>query len=216
MNIGDRVYVRWYGKVVEGKLLDGELLGMKPVQISLDGRKVVALFTPQHVYEKAADVMAVSPTVNVSIQRVIPSTEKPSGNFFQQQYLQAKERLEEFKRDNWDAEKNHLRIDKLDEYYELWKAYAHDLYINYPKHPFVPEWNGWDNGIQQSVGETMNKAIKELKGIFATEADSDYHPEANAYNGGPKPEAYRQATPSAPKPCKPAKKITVTQLSLFD
>lgn len=133
MNIGDTVYVRWYGKVVEGKLLEGEYLGMKQVQIPLDGRKVVALFTPQHVYQDAADAIAVSPTVETPIQRVILSTEYPRSDFFQKEYLQAKESisdvmpaddremLEKFKRDNWDTERGHLRIDKLDEFYQLWR-----------------------------------------------------------------------------------------------
>lgn len=31
------------------------------------------------------------------------------------------QRVENFKRDNWDHECNHLRIDKLDEFYKLWR-----------------------------------------------------------------------------------------------
>lgn len=110
------VYVRWYGKVLEGELLDGEMSGMKQVRIPLDGHHPVALFTPQHVYARQEDVPGKFP---VKIPDVSPNSPKISNV----DVLPAidREQIEAFKRDNWDHQHNHLRTDKLDEFYQLWR-----------------------------------------------------------------------------------------------
>ena len=112
------VYVRWYGKVLEGELLDGDQMGMKQVRIPLDGRHPVALFTPGHVYDTRSH-----PDLMESDQRPARKetleTRRPSPS----DVLPANDRqmLEAFKRDHWDHEHNHLRIDALDEFYRLWR-----------------------------------------------------------------------------------------------
>lgn len=122
------VYVRWYGKVLEGELLDGEVMGMKQVRIPLDGHHPIALFTPDHVYETTGDMLAAEnlskdqqeliETSNNEIKEALLNT-KP------EDYLPADDRqsIEAFKQANWDHERNHLRIDKLDEFYWLWRMY---------------------------------------------------------------------------------------------
>lgn len=112
------VYVRWYGKVMKGELLDGETMGMCQVRIPLDGHHPIALFTPGHVYQTAdhPDLREFDPravkkeTFEVKIST--PSDIMPADD---------RQMIEAFKRENWDTERNHLRIDKLDEFYKLWR-----------------------------------------------------------------------------------------------
>ena len=203
MNVGDIVYVRWYGKVVEGKLLEGEYLGMKLVQIPLDGRKPIALFTPQHVYEDAVDAIAVIPTLETPIQRVILSTDTPSGDFFHQQFVQAKEAisdvmpaddremLEKFKRENWDAERGHLYIDKLDEFYQLWRMVMKPF--GYVEKPILV------------VPEITESDIEKIAEEFANYDGKLIYVE-------PEPVSQNDTPLNKPKKSNP----TVTQLSLFD
>ena len=123
MNVCDTVYVRWYGSVVEGKLLDGEYLGMKQVQIPLDGRKPTALFTSNHIYQTAAEAAAKEvysyPQSFPTPETII--TKEPSTRLSDVMPADDREMLEKFKRENWDTERGHLRIDKLDEFYQLWR-----------------------------------------------------------------------------------------------
>lgn len=115
------VYVRWYGKVLEGELLDGESMGMKQVRIPLDGHHPVALFTPGHVYDTVEKMQEVAKEVYSYPKEfpklgdiIHPDLPMP---YPADDYL----KLEMFKRDNWDHEHNHLRTDKLDEFYSLWR-----------------------------------------------------------------------------------------------
>ena len=113
------VYVRWYGNVVQGELLDGECMGMKQVRIPLDGHNPVALFTPGHVYDSPEQIAEKS---SINPQKSAEISPKPV-MFSPKDVLPADDRetIEAFKRDNWDHEHNHLRIDKLDEFYKLWR-----------------------------------------------------------------------------------------------
>lgn len=114
-----KVYVKWYGRVLEGELLDGDYLGMKQVVIPLDGHKPIAMFAPEHVYD-SPDQIAES-TSMISTKAAEIST-KPE-IVYDSDVLPADDRqmIEAFKRENWDTERNHLRIDKLDEFYQLWR-----------------------------------------------------------------------------------------------
>lgn len=117
-----QVYVRWYGNILQGELLDGEYLGMKQVRIPLDGHHPVALFTSDHVYESAEQIAENVPklTENVPKVEMIHLSEVA---YWGTDVLSADDRetIEAFKRDNWDQEHNHLRIDKLDEFYQFWR-----------------------------------------------------------------------------------------------
>ena len=120
------VYVRWYGNVVQGELLDGEYLGMKQVRIPLDGHHPVALFTPGHVYdspEQITEESSINFQKSAEISKKAPNTAKEEPKISPKDVLLADDRetIEAFKRDNWDHEHNHLRIDKLDEFYKLWR-----------------------------------------------------------------------------------------------
>lgn len=123
------VFVRWYGKVLEGDMLDGEWMGMKQVRIPLDGHYPVALFTPQHVYESAdhPDLIAFD-TRTARLTEVAYWKETEQKSFEVKvspplDILPSHDRkvLELYKTSNWDHERNHLRVDKLDEFYRLWR-----------------------------------------------------------------------------------------------
>ena len=187
MNVGDTVFVRWYGSVIEGKLLDGEYLGMKQVQILLDGRKVIALFTSNHIYQTAAEAMAVSPTVETPIQRIIPSTETPSGDFLYKQ-------IQEFKDSHWDHEHNHLQVEALDEFYDIWKASSKPVL-------FIPKQTSAD--IDKLAEEFANYDGK----IYVADAEPTILLESNK-----EPVSQNDTSSEKPKKSNP----TVTQLSLFD
>ena len=116
------VYVRWYREVLEGELLDGEYLGMKQVAIPLDGHKPTALFAPGHVYNTLAEALA-------GHEELTPAEAKNKSFEItaesQHDVLPADDRqsIEAFKKANWDPERNHIRIDKLEEFYQLWRMY---------------------------------------------------------------------------------------------
>ena len=120
------VYVRWYGNVVQGELLDGECMGMNQVRIPLDGHHPIALFTSDHVYESPEQVTEKS-SINfpksAEISKKAPIIVKEELIISSKDILSADDReiIEAFKRDNWDHERNHLRIDKLNEFYKLWR-----------------------------------------------------------------------------------------------
>lgn len=115
------VYVRWYGKILEGELLEGDHLGMKQVRIPLDGHHPVALFMPGHVYETEEQANTTVPNGT----EVVPNCSQTIPKAEISDVLPADDRsmIETFKRENWDQEHNHLRIDKLDEFYQLWRMF---------------------------------------------------------------------------------------------
>ena len=120
------VYVKWYGNVVQGELLDGEYLGMKQVRIPLDGHHPIALFTPGHVYdspEQVAENSSINFQKSAEISEKAPKISPKPVIVSPKDVLTADDRetIEAFKRDNWDYERGHLRIDKLDEFYKIWR-----------------------------------------------------------------------------------------------
>ena len=119
-----RVYVKWYGKVLDGELLEGEHLGMKQVRIPLDGHHPIALFSPGHVYETVEQMQEIAKEVYIypkefpkpsDIIHIEPSRKISDILTIDRQSIEA------FKQANWDHERGHLRIDKLDEFYQLWR-----------------------------------------------------------------------------------------------
>lgn len=115
------VYVRWYGRVLKGELQDGEYIGLKQVKIPLDGLNPIALFTSGHVYQTEAKAFA-------GHEEFDPAEAK--NKKFEVKVVQISENspiispndpIKMFKLNNWDHERNHLRTDKLDEFYQLWR-----------------------------------------------------------------------------------------------
>lgn len=192
MNVGDTVYVRWYGDVVEGKVVDdGNVLTpdrrMIVVRIPIQGLYCQAVFVPEHVYKNAAEAMAVSPTVEMPIQRIIPSTENPSGDYIYKQ-------IEDFKNSHWDHDHNHLQVEALDEFYEIWKASSKPIL-------FIPKQTSAD--IDKLAEEYANYNGK----IFVSNINPTILLEPNT-----EPVSQNDTPSNKPKKSNP----TVIQLSLFD
>ena len=191
------VYVRWYGNILQGELLDGEYLGMKQVRIPLDGHHPVALFTPGHVYESAELAANNSPGKSPNIPRSFP--ELPE-NFQKSAEISKldplvsddRETIEAFKRDNWDQEHNHLRIDKLDEFYWLWRE---------AMRPF-----GFVEAVHESC--TPSQQPKSHKPAAITKGYSEITSPYPAITQG-----YHETTQPYPKK---TKKPQIVELSLFD
>ena len=218
MNIGDTVFVWWYGKPVQGVVVEKQevtpmLSQMVVVRIPIQGVHASALFMPHNVFatedlllakhkvftpaeakNKQFEVKVEAPAA-VEHPDVGPSCSEVVSNLILQQ---AKTNLDVFKKSHWDNEHNHIRIDAINEFYDLWVDYMC----------------------------TRTRAMKQPK-------KSEYHPEADAYDGGPKPDAYKQATQPIKRvvsdtkmeslkqqlktKLKPKKRqVTYTQLSLWD
>lgn len=119
MNIGDTVFVRWYGKIVEGMIVENSevtplLASMVVVRIPVQGVRTSALYNPGHVYSSAElagmkENVKVAPVVEAKIEN------KPVSEEWK--------RLQEFKQANWDAERNHIKLAALNDFYDLWRDY---------------------------------------------------------------------------------------------
>lgn len=197
-----KVYVIWYGKVLEGELLDGDYLGMKQVVIPLDGHRPIALFTPEHVYQSpeeiAKDVYSYSksfPTPETII------TKDPFTKLIDVMPDDDRDMIENFKRENWDAEHNHLCIDKLDEFYQLWRLVMKPFGYVEAEAPVTLSSHNEESVIAEAPKRIVSdERMEELKKQLKTKLD--------------------------PKPKKPSKKMLrstgqlqfndATQLALFD
>lgn len=76
------------------------------------------------------------------------------------------QQVQQFKQDHWDYQLEHMDIDALEEFYQLWRnaIAAKRGYLEYPPHPFVPQWNGWDNCVkQQPIAPVIAETIKTAK-----------------------------------------------------
>ena len=89
------VYVRWYGNILQGELLDGECMGMKQVRIPLDGHHPIALFTPDHVYDSPEQVTEKSSINKPKAEVIAQKPQEVSSN--RAKDLSA---IEAFKREN--------------------------------------------------------------------------------------------------------------------
>lgn len=203
MTIGDTVFVRWYGKIVEGMIVENNevtpaLASMVVVRIPVQGVRASALFTPDHVYP-SAELAGMKELIKV-VPTVVPTSEVTTDS--NESELWSK--LQEFKLANWDTEHNHTKLSALNDFYDMWKEYVAKEcgYREYPNHPYVPEFNGWNNGIKlPSVGETVANTIKEAKRIVSNEKMAEL-----------KSKLQKALAPAKPKAIKTVK---VTQLDLF-
>lgn len=109
---GTKVYVRWYGNVLEGEVADSEgFMGMTPVRIPLDGHHPVALFFPQHVYDSPELLTGISIDQSKVAENLTEISDKQS---------KVADPVQQFKESHWDEAHNHIRVDFLDEFYQLW------------------------------------------------------------------------------------------------
>lgn len=120
--IGSTVYVRWYGKVLQGNVVnENDMMGMTAVRIPLQGQHPIALFTPGHVYDTAddAEISKSVPKIAKSVPEIEESVPKYSENVPK---VSETSMCDTFKKSHWDHAHDHLMTDALDEFYSLWKA----------------------------------------------------------------------------------------------
>lgn len=143
MNIpapGSTVYVRWYGKTLQGEVVpdDGRIAlfaSMVHVRVPIQGTPVIAVFSPSHVYATVDSVpngSAVGFTPKEATIAAVP-TDSPAGNIPNSSPAEAaptwstpaldahRARYRQFKADHWDNEHNHLHVDALEEFYQLFR-----------------------------------------------------------------------------------------------
>lgn len=125
-NPGSTVYVHWYGKLLQGTVINGhDLMGMVAVRIPLQGGHPVALFTPGHVYESetaANGIQAGEPHKKMAEDRTATSCKDSMQASTKDNPSEAWQAIQNFKQEHWDDEHNRLRIDSLEEFYQLWRA----------------------------------------------------------------------------------------------
>lgn len=223
MTIGDTVFVRWYGKILEGMIVENNevtpaLASMVVVRIPVQGVRASALFTPDHVYSSAElagmkEHIKVVPTESPTF---VPTAEAKTDSNESELWR----KLQEFKLANWDTEHNHIKLSALNDFYDMWCMWVKEKQRPRSINTFINIWR------QEKRYGTENKII-------------EYHPEADAYDGGPKLDNYQQATDVvqqrmqvsdekmtelksqikkalAPAKPKPRKTVKYTQLSLWD
>lgn len=131
VNIGDTVFVWWYGKPVQGMVVENKevtpmLSSMVVVRIPIQGVHASALFMPKNVFTSKEQLMfkhkvftpAEAKNKQFEVKIETPVTEKPTIVA-----TDAYKRLQEFKQTHWDQEHNHIRIDALNDFYDLLVAY---------------------------------------------------------------------------------------------
>lgn len=108
------VYVRWYGKVLEGSVVrEHDLMGMTAVRIVVQGTEATALFTPGHVYQSEDEARGGE------CQKQAVSVPEPQLVTIPAVFRD--DAIDRFKKAHWDAEHNHLRTDALGDFYQLWR-----------------------------------------------------------------------------------------------
>lgn len=120
------VIVQWYGHVVQGELVekrqDGTILdNMQAVRIPVQGVQIVALFHPKHIYASTEELIEKTKK-EYNYPKEFPKPEEivhaaPKKTLPSETW----QCLQEFKTAHWDDEHNHLNIDALDEFYDLWR-----------------------------------------------------------------------------------------------
>lgn len=136
-NPGSTVYVHWYGKLLQGTVVnDHDLMGLVAVRIPLQGGQPVALFTPAHVYESetaANGIQAGEPHKKMAEDRTATTCKdsdhsRPlptvSDSSTKTNPSEAWQSIQKFKEEHWDQERNHLRIDALNDFYRLWRIFV--------------------------------------------------------------------------------------------
>lgn len=200
MTIGDTVYVWWYGKVVQGMIVENDettplLASMMVVRIPVLGMTASALYTPAHVYQSETDALAAHQEIANASNGAINTIRREETPTPQQKstcevLFEAEKRIQAFKEAHWDHERGHIRVDALEEFYQLWRtAIAEKMGYHDPKdHPYVPKFNGWSPVKPKPIAPVIENAIKEIK----------------------------QAKVETKQPKREIKKVKYTQLAIWD
>lgn len=199
------VYVRWYGKVLEGELLEGAFLGMCQVRIPLDGHKPVALFSPGHVYKSREQVGL--PEIGQKMHGE-DGKKAHSKDIFA---ADERERVEAFKREHWDQEHGHLCVDKLDEFYQLWRMMVTpcgQAAGRTSRHPTSVTGSGHPGETCGRTAGHPDKAQEPVKRIVSDERMEELKAELK--------EALKPQRKTSLKPQRKKETVRIVELALWD
>ena len=132
--MNEEVYVSWYKKVVEGTIVKREdLFGMVAVSIPIQGVQSTALFQPDHVYksmqEACGEYPVHYPTPAEMIHPALPG--ESVAKVIKEAIDEARKiqeddgyaKLQQFKVEHWNHERNMLQLDYWQEYDKMFHAY---------------------------------------------------------------------------------------------
>lgn len=129
-NIGQQVYVRWYGKTIPGTVKGQAFPAGTPcmqrmlsVEIPVQGVAVLTAFMPEHIYdtaEKAGGKVFEPQQVKNDTYEVKTDAPKEKLTFEQAFRLGlARKKYKDFLQAHWDHERNHLKTAYLQEAMQL-------------------------------------------------------------------------------------------------
>lgn len=217
------VYVRWYGNVLEGEVVEGEgFMGMTPVRIPLDGHHPVALFMPQHVYEseelaKMQSFPVISPNTPRSFPEFPGKTEEEPREISrteskvdtdidhlidvwrQEKNRHATDPVTLFKASHWDEAHNHLRTECLEEFYQLWRK-THDRRQPEKDRKKAVKCNSCQYWVFSETLGSLDKPIWHCRDGFSPSADCQ---DEAAYNDECMRRDPKQRPSSKPLPVQP-------------
>ena len=131
--VGSQVFVRWYGKVVKAQVTTRTQetqtalwINFVPVLLEIpdsygrpiaQGRKNICLFHFKHLYNTQQEAEQAGKNKQQEMkERHDTTTTSTLSNPSKEWQL-----LQEFKREHWDYEHNHLDVKYLDDYYEMFR-----------------------------------------------------------------------------------------------
>lgn len=133
---GSTVYVRWYGKTLQGEVVPDDhrnplFRSMLHVRIPVQGTPVIAVFAPAHVYDSPPSPLSsvgCAHSATPPQHRPAPSCKNTVAtgpdtppSFTAADYDAHMRRYRQFLADHWDHDRNHLRTDALEESYQLFR-----------------------------------------------------------------------------------------------
>ena len=148
--IGTTVYVRWYGKVCQAVTIDrkghcdwppfADWIPVRMVIPDSDGKPIVegasniCMYYKLHVYATAEEAQQAEDAFRQSVQ--LPPATTPADSSAGDAPARSTtsnpserwQALQKFKEEHWDQEHNHLRVDALEEYYQLWRVAIAERY----------------------------------------------------------------------------------------
>ena len=139
--VGSPVFVCWYGKIVQGETIDRKghcdwppLAEWIPIRMEIPnsegnpivpGVRNICMFHMKHVYASAEEAQQAENDFRLAVRQMPAPVVTPSSPAPQpaaKPTSEAWQAIQKFKEEQWDQERNHLRIDAIEEFYRLWRA----------------------------------------------------------------------------------------------
>lgn len=201
--MNDSVYVRWYGKVVEGQIVNHQdIFGMTSVLIPIQGTHATALFQPQHIYKAMQEACGEYPKHFPTPAEIHEDKEKLNSQIKHQEPSEDWLAIQKFKEAHWNHEKNMLDLEYWEEYDKMYHAYQRKrrrmMQAYKPQHEIKMEYPQTEEDVYQYIAPKKQESL-QLKDVIIPSS------------GNAKPTFFKELV----QPRTIGKPITVTELSLF-